>query len=748
VAKVDIVRSLGRVLDVTRSGDASRRAGDRARDARRWNEAAAHYADFLERNPGNVDIRVQLGNCLKEDGRLADALIAYDLAIKLNETHADAYLQRGHLLKIMGRIADAINDYRKSFALCPQDNPAFQELLNLRALEETDAAAPKGHENTDDEPAPAICVDITDLIDYLRVNTSLSGIQRVLSNLLASAPTFMAGSSSASIRPVLPDYNGSKVFLVNMGLVQGLISLVVSGRQDRETLDRALESIVRSRSPVELKAGDTILIAGAFWIYQRYDLLNMLRQKNVSVTVFIHDLIQVTNPEFVEPAATTVFRRSLVDVLSVCSYVMTNSNFVAEEVRRYLKDRLNFQIPVIPITLATELNARSQDLSMVNNEYINMAQEPYVLFVGTIEIRKNHMYIIEVWEKLIKHFEGNVPNLVFVGKWGWEISTLQKYLEKSDYLGGRLYIYNAISDNDLEYIYRNCQFTVYPSFAEGWGLPVGESLWYGKPCVASKTTAIPEVGGSLCKYIDPFNVEDGFRVISKILTDPQGLKAWAAQIRQQFRPKSWSSFSCEVFETIQNYERNNAGNVNKNNCVIENGEIATFGNDPLAQLDARQKRLVTARMTRLAGWHGVEAWGCWAARRKATLRFGTRMAPGTDVLVYLHLKAPDGDESAECTIKINQTPTFVDDLGPVPVWCVAPGRVGEHGIIEVLLVSGRGFFHRHGRELYVGILGIAVAEAGDREAQSRLLEQIVRRCIPCRHASSESTLQEDQYLSG
>jgi glycosyltransferase involved in cell wall biosynthesis len=518
-----------------------------------------------------------------------------------------------------------------------------------------------------------------------------------------------------------------------------LIGLVGRGRSNRDLLDRALNAVLGSRSSVTLRAGDTLMIAGAFWIYQRYDLPNMLRHAGVRVTVFIHDLIQITDPEFVEPAATTVFRRSIVDILSVCNYVFTNSRFVAGEVGRYLTDRMNFQIPVIPVTLATELSTRAPDINAVHQEYVDLATEEYVLCVGTIEIRKNHLYLIKIWERLIK--EGKrAPNLVFVGKWGWEIAPLQKHLSKSDYLGGRLYIYNAITDDDLAFLYQNCLFTIYPSFAEGWGLPVGESLWYGKPCITSRLTAMPEVGGPLCKYLDPLDAEDGYRIVADVLEDRPGLAAWTAQVQSEFKPKTWKHFSMELFETVQRCGNDGCLGDTRNNVILESGEIATFGNDPLAQIDGKGGALVTARMTRMVGWHGLEAWGCWAARRRATLRINTRMEPGADALVYLHLKTPDGDESADCTIRISDNATFIDDLGSVPTWRTAAGKVGERGVIDIVLISGKGFGHNHGRELYVGILGIAVAPVRDVAPQFALLEKIVPGGVPLRTGlDAEST---------
>ncbi len=717
-----------------------RREGDAARDARRWNEAAANYSAYLTLAPEDAKIFVQCGNCLKEAGKLEQALAAYNSAIALDDLDSDAFLQRGHLLKIMGRAQEAAAAYRRSVELKPHDNPAFEELLMLQKSDQPAEDAPPRlimQELTEltmlapwegDRPAPTdatvIYLDVTDLIDYLRVNVSLSGIQRVLSNIILNATAFSENFGGATVTPVLPDYNGSKIFAVRIGLLDGLLGMVAGGQNSRDDLNRALDMVLSSRAPVSPGPGDTLVIAGAFWIYQRYDLLNVLRQNRVRVAVFIHDLIQITNPEFVEPAATTVFRRSFVDILLVSSYILTNSQFVAEEVRNYVANHLNFQIPVKAITLATELGTKNLDLRAVQSEYIDLAKEEYVLCVGTIEIRKNHTYLIKLWERMIAEGKVDVPNLVLVGKWGWEIHDLQKHLAQSDYLGGRLFIYNAISDMDLAYFYKNCLFTIYPSFAEGWGLPVGESLGYGKPCIASGVTAIPEVGGELCRYIDPFDFEDGYRVVSAALADRQDIAEWTERVQKNFAPKSWQSFSFEFLQTVAAFAKNRELDGAGNNFILETSEVAFFGSDMLVFSGAEPHRIAAARMTRIGGWHGLEGWGCWAMRRRAFLSFRTRLRAGEDAILYLYLKTPDGDELADCTIKSGSQATLIRDIRPVPGWCSAPVEVGEGGIVDVCLVSGKGFLHRHG-ELYVGIMAIAITPANDALARLNLLDHIV-----------------------
>jgi glycosyltransferase involved in cell wall biosynthesis len=729
---------LGRLFKGRRQDRNLLRSADAARDARRWAEAATAYAAVVAQHPDRCAAWVQLGNCAKEAGDYAQALNAYDMAIGLDDKNADTFLQKGHLLKLMGRLSDAAACYGRSAFIGGAGNPAVNELSAL-GLSNFDHRAylPSGASD-----GPTIYLDVTDLLDYLGVNVSLSGIQRVVANLILNAEDVMRRPGAGAIVPVLPDYNGSQVFALGLPRLLDLIHMVAEGQPNRASLDASLGGIRQVKAVVTPVAGDTLLIPGAFWIYQRYDLLNSLRGRGVRVTVFIHDLIQVTHPEFVEPAATTVFRRSLADVVCVSSYLMTNSKFVADEVKYYLKQRMNFALPVTPITLATALVENSVDsvnAADVHPEYHDIAREEYVLCVGTIEVRKNHFYLIKLWERLIAEYPGAIPNLVFVGKWGWEIDDLRRHLAKSDDLGGRLFIFNGISDTDLSFLYKNCLFTIYPSFAEGWGLPVGESLGYGKPCVASKVTAIPEVGGELCRYIDPFDVDDGYRVVSEILADREGLAAWAATIRKEFKPKSWADFSLELFGVVESAARDPALAAPGNHCILEVGEIGSFGNDALALLDAKGLSLVSARMGRIFGWHSLEDWGCWASRRRAALRFGTRLPAGTEVTLYLHLKTPDGDECADCSVRVGEDTTVFAGLGPVPQWVTAPGKIGDGGYLDIVLISGKGFSLNSNRGLYIGILGLAFAPTDDLEARLRTMANIVPGGLPAQRVVAASS---------
>ena len=179
-------------------------------------------------------------------------------------------------------------------------------------------------------------------------------------------------------------------------------------------------------------------------------------------------------------------------------------------------------------------------LSATEQRTISFPQR-YVLFVSTIEIRKNHRLLVKVWRQLLeRHGADAVPALIFAGQIGWLVDDLLAELTASDYLGGKIVLLRGLSDAELRQAYRASLFTVFPSLCEGWGLPIAESLVHGKFCVASDRTSIPEVGGDLIDYFDPSNEADALAKIERLLLDPGYLKAREARLRAEYRPRTWA----------------------------------------------------------------------------------------------------------------------------------------------------------------------------------------------------------------
>lgn len=201
----------------TFSGASLRSAGDRARDLGNWVEAAENYAAYLRDNPGDFAIWVQLGHAHKECGAYDKALAAYDKAVELHPSDFDLHLNRGHLLKLLGDREGAISAYTKSYEIHPANDDAISELVALQAdlsIIEERGGLPE---------VKTIYLDVTDLMEYARVNASLSGIQRVVSNLLYNIENYTTGRKDLNIVPVMPDYQSMRIFALNKSLVLRMI---------------------------------------------------------------------------------------------------------------------------------------------------------------------------------------------------------------------------------------------------------------------------------------------------------------------------------------------------------------------------------------------------------------------------------------------------------------------------------------------------------------------------------------------
>jgi glycosyltransferase involved in cell wall biosynthesis len=171
-------------------------------------------------------------------------------------------------------------------------------------------------------------------------------------------------------------------------------------------------------------------------------------------------------------------------------------------------------------------------------------------------MRKNHDLLFRVWRKLLEELPADqVPTLVFAGREGWLVHDLMEQIKATNFLNGKLVHLEDPTDADLKALYEGCLFTLFPSFYEGWGLPVTESLAFGKPCIASNRSSIPEAGGKLARYIDPDNLTDAYRVIKETILDRPGLARWCVEIQNTFRPISWRDSATAILSALNETER-------------------------------------------------------------------------------------------------------------------------------------------------------------------------------------------------
>ncbi len=302
----------------------------------------------------------------------------------------------------------------------------------------------------------------------------------------------------------------------------------------------------------EAARGDVLFIPGAAFIHTGYPALIARTQRDhgVCVALLLYDIIPVRRPEFVDRAHAASFRAWLDGMLPLCDHLFAISRSAAAEAEDHasrtglvLRDRVH------PIPIGSGF---STDLAAPASAPANLpAPGAYVLFVSTIEARKNHGLLVRVWRRLLDELpRDQVPALVFAGRVGWMVEDLMQQLRNTNFLDGKIILSTHPTDAELAALYRGCLFTVFPSFYEGWGLPVTESLTFGKPCVISNTTSLPEAGGALARYFDPENIAEATRLIRETIADRAALAAWEQRIIREFHPVAWDESAQAVMRAL------------------------------------------------------------------------------------------------------------------------------------------------------------------------------------------------------
>jgi glycosyltransferase involved in cell wall biosynthesis len=145
---------------------------------------------------------------------------------------------------------------------------------------------------------------------------------------------------------------------------------------------------------------------------------------------------------------------------------------------------------------------------------------PFVLSVGDLQPRKNHVGLIRAFEDLIRHYPQLPHHLVLVGKETWFAHTVRRAAERSA-VADRVHFTGWVSDDDLRHFYGACDAFVFPSFYEGFGLPILEAMACGRAVACSNTSAMPEVANAAALLFDPSSPAEITRAMRDLLLDAQ-----------------------------------------------------------------------------------------------------------------------------------------------------------------------------------------------------------------------------------
>lgn len=291
--------------------------------------------------------------------------------------------------------------------------------------------------------------------------------------------------------------------------------------------------------PFAFQPGDVLISAGMHWDSQYFEELARIKVETaLYVAHVVYDLIPILMPEYAMPGMDKHFTRFMEQAGRVCDVLYAISDSTAADLRTFLAGR---GLPSMPVIRRLHLACdRPSDQTEPVNAH-GLVPQGFALYVSTIEPRKNHLMLFNLWRRLYAERQGNSPVLVLVGHPGWNVTDLLAYMKACEPLTDRyVRVLNGVSDADLEWLYQNARCTLYPSMYEGWGLPITESLARGTPVIASSTSSMPEASQGLCTLLDPFDLLGWENQIRRHFDDAEFLEARRQAIFAGYRHTSWS----------------------------------------------------------------------------------------------------------------------------------------------------------------------------------------------------------------
>ena len=328
--------------------------------------------------------------------------------------------------------------------------------------------------------------------------------------------------------------------------------IAIKSRFDRTPIYKKALSAKRS---LELQAytpyipmkDDSFFIPwGEWWDQNWLNLVKDYATKDVRIFPLCHDILPMVVPQFSGNSDSLV--EFVSQIFPIATRVLTISKSTKRDLTEWMK-RHSLKVPKIDIFRLGE-NFTFPSVSANNKiaEKYGVSKEKYIVYVSTIEPRKNHNLLYYVY-KLAKSRNIDLPKLLIIGRVGHDVDKLIKNIKNDPEVNQSITICNNVDDTDLNWLYKNCLFAVAPSFYEGWGMPVLESIARGKSVVCSNTSSLLEMPSDCVIFFNPTSTDECLAAITKMM-QPEVLAGYRESAKK-YQLHSWDDSYDQVINILE-----------------------------------------------------------------------------------------------------------------------------------------------------------------------------------------------------
>lgn len=302
---------------------------------------------------------------------------------------------------------------------------------------------------------------------------------------------------------------------------------------------------------VVFEKGDAIFISWGEWWDEQFlqTLEGGVTGVRLKIIPIIHDVLPFTLAPQFSGHSTDSLMNYCRRIVPISTLVLSVSRATQEDLRSWLLAN-DIDPPVMEVfRLGEDFEFLAPEVpTELAFQQAELENKKYLLTVGTIEARKNHTLLYYVY-KLAKARSITLPQLVIVGRRGWKTEQIYDFMTQDPEVKDNFVFLHDASDENLSWLYEHAQLSVIPSFCEGWGMPIAESVARGTPCICSNKTSMIEVAEGYVEHFDPASTDECLEKIISMLK-PDSQKKWRAKCAE-YKQTTWDESYRSVRKKIQ-----------------------------------------------------------------------------------------------------------------------------------------------------------------------------------------------------